>query len=86
MSDEAVNRFLRMDFESTAFAQTAGSPDIPYSWRFDMPLRYYTRTEGDVGGNTTVVLMGRQFYDDAGLGFAFESTLVNTLAATGFES
>lgn len=86
MSDVAVNRMMRMVFESTEFAQTAGSPDIPYSWQFDMPARYYTRTEGEIGGNTTVVLTAHAYYESATLAFPFESTLVNTLAASGFES
>lgn len=85
MSDDAVNRFVRLSFESTAFAQTAGSPDVPYSWQIDIPLRYYTRAEGNEGGNTTVVLTGHAFLD-ADLDFAIESTLVNTLTLGGFES
>lgn len=86
MSDTAVDRFLRLYFESTAFAQTAGSPDIPYSWTVDMPMRYYTRAEGDIGGNTTVVLTGHAFLETVTLDQVFESTLVNTLALTGFQS
>lgn len=86
MSDIAVDRFIRLYFESTAFAQTAGSPDIPYSWTVDMPARYYTRVEGDIGGNTTVVLTARAFLETVTLDQVFESTLVNTLALTGFQS
>jgi hypothetical protein len=85
MSDEAVNRYVRLAFESLAMAQTAGTPDIPYSWMVDIPLRYYTRTDGEQGGNTTVALMGHAFYD-ATLTFPIESTLVNTLADAGFSS
>lgn len=86
MSDDAVDRFVRLEFISTAFAQTAGSPDVPYSWRIDLPMRYYTRAEGEQGGNTTVVLTGHAFFDDDTLNFAIESTLVNTLALTSFAS
>jgi hypothetical protein len=85
MSDTAVNRFVRLSAESTAMAQTAGTPDVPYSWVMDMPLRYYTREEGEIGGNTTIVLTGRT-YLDSDLDHAFETTVVNTLAATGIES
>ena len=85
MSDTAVNRFVRLSAESTAVAET-GTPDIPYSWVIDMPLRYYTREEGEIGGNTTVVLTGRTFYEAATLENAIETTVVNTLAATGIES
>jgi hypothetical protein len=85
MSDTAVNRHVRLEFISTEFAQTAGSPDIPYSWIVDLPLRYYTRAEGERGGNTVVVLTGHTYYDSTHT-FAFESTLVNTLTSAGFES
>lgn len=82
-SSTAVNRFVQVEFTSQAFAQTAGSPDIPYSWLLQMPLRYYTREEGAVGGNSTVSLIGRAFYH-ADFGHAFRSELVNTLASAGF--
>jgi hypothetical protein len=59
MSDEAVNRYVQLTFTSTSFAEGA----TPYSWVVTMPMRYYTRTEGEVGGNTTVVLTGKAFYD-----------------------
>ena len=85
MSDDAVNRYVRLSFESTAFAQTAGSPDVPYSWVIDMPMRYYTRTDGEIGGNTTVELLGRAFYDST-LTNPFESTIVNTLTEAEFSS
>jgi hypothetical protein len=81
-SETAIERFVQIEFESTAFAQTAGSPDIPYSWQIRMPLRYYTREDGAVGNNTTITLMGRAFYD-ADLGYPFRSDLVNTLATAG---
>lgn len=85
ISDDPVDRYVRLAFESTAFAQTAGSPDIPYSWLTDLPLRYYTRAEGDVGQNSAIVLTGHAFYDET-LASAFESTVVNTLTAAEFES
>lgn len=78
-SETAIDRFVEIAFESSAFAQTAGSPDIPYSWQIRMPLRYYTRNDGAIGGNSTVTLVGRAFYH-ATLGYAFQSVLVNTLA------
>ena len=76
MSDVAVNRYGRMLFESTQLA----SAGIPYSWDFSLPMRYYTRTEGEIGGNTTVVLTGHAFYDPS-FGGAFSSTLINTLSS-----
>ena len=84
-SDTAVDRYVRLSFESTAAAQT-GTPDIPYSFQIDLPLRYYTREEGDINGNTTVILTGRNFYEADTLTNAGEWTVVNTLAATGIES
>jgi hypothetical protein len=86
MSDTAVDRYFRLYFESTAFAQTDGSPDVPYSWTVDIPMRYYTRAEGDIGGNTTVVLTAHAFFEAVTLDSVFESTLVNTLALTSFAS
>jgi hypothetical protein len=77
-SETAVNRFLEVVFESSAVAET-GSPDTPYSWSLRMPLRYYTRSDGELGQNTTVTLMGRAFYN-SDIGYAFRSSVVNTLA------
>ena len=77
-SETTIERFVELEFTSTAVAET-GSPDVPYSWTLRMPLRYYTRADGNIGGNTTVTLMGRAFYD-SDLTYAFSSTVVNTLA------
>jgi hypothetical protein len=78
-SETAVNRFVEIEFTSGEFAQTAGSPDIPYSWRIRMPMRYYTREDGAIGGNSTITLVGRAFYHST-LGYALNSVIVNTLA------
>lgn len=77
MSDEAVNRFIRLTFTSTVMASTG--PNVPYSWTFTMPARYYTRVEGDIGGNTTVILTARAFFDPDDLDGIFPTTVVNTL-------
>ena len=82
LSDTAVDRFIRISAESTAVAE-AGSPDVPYSMELDMPLRYYTRSDGNIGGNTTVTLMGRAWYDAEDLEQVFSGTVVNTLASAG---
>jgi hypothetical protein len=82
MSDTAVNRFIRLIFTSTAEAQGG----TPYSWTVTMPMRYYTREEGEIGQNSVVVLTARAFYDaTAGV---LDSILVNTLteAALGLGS
>jgi hypothetical protein len=82
MSDVAVDRYVRMIFTSTAEAQGG----TPYSWQFTMPMRYYTRTEGEIGGNTTVVLTGHAFYDPVDFTGVFDSVIVNTLTELGLGS
>lgn len=81
MSDDAVTRFIELKAISKVLAQTSGS--IPYSWDTVAPMRYYTRTEAESGGNTTIVLTGHVFYDPtAGSGDPsgfFTSTVVCTL-------
>jgi hypothetical protein len=77
MSDNAVTRMVRLTFTSTAMAEGA----TPYSWTVTMPMRYYTREEGDIGGNTTVVLTGHAFYDPEDLEGVFTSVIVNTLTS-----
>jgi hypothetical protein len=76
MSDDAVNRYVELKFTSTVMADGA----TPYSWDVVMPMRYYTRTEGAIGGNTTVVLTGHAFYDPDDLDGVFTSTVVTTLS------
>lgn len=78
MSDTAVSRYIRIAGDSTAVAEE-GTPDIPYSVLFEAPMRYYTREEGDIGGNTTVVLTARAFYDPTDFEGAFRAEVVNTL-------
>jgi hypothetical protein len=75
-SDDAVNRYVRLVFTSTTEAQSG----IDYSWQMTMPMRYYTREEGESSGNTTVVLNGHAFYDPDDFDGVFESVLVNTLS------
>jgi len=74
-SNQSVPRFLTVSFESLVEADTA----VPYSWLFSMPLRYYTRTEGNIGGNSTVQLTGHAFFEPTVLAYPFYSELVNTL-------
>jgi hypothetical protein len=79
MSDIAVNRYVRMTFTSTVLAQT---PATFHSWTFTMPMRYYTREEGEIGGNTTVVLTGHAFFDPDDFDGVFDTIVVNTLTDT----
>lgn len=77
MSDDAVDRYIRFMFESP----TEASAGVPHSWDLRMPMRYYTRAEGESGGNSTVVLTGHAFYDEDQFGGVFTSEVVNTLAS-----
>lgn len=80
-SETAVNRFLRLAFISPEEAQVG----TPYSWTINMPMRYYTRAWDAEGGNTVISLTGHQFLD-GDLDYAFRTTVVNTLALSGFET
>jgi len=75
-ANASVPRFLSVVFESLVMADIA----VPYSWLFSMPLRYYTRTEGSIGGNSTVQLTAHAFFEPDTLDYVFYSELVNTLA------
>ena len=82
MSDDAVTRYVGLRFTSRRMAEGT----TPYSWDVVMPMRYYTRTEGEVGGNTAVVLTAHAFYDPTVgsgdlVGGAFASTAVTTLTS-----
>lgn len=74
-SDESVTRYVQLKFISTVEIETA----VPYTWTVTMPLRYYTRTEGEIGGNTIIVLTGHAFYDPDVFEGVFESDIDNTL-------
>jgi hypothetical protein len=76
MSDEAVNRYVMLQFVSTVVAQT---PSTFYGLDIIMPLRYYTRTEGESGQNSTIVLTGHAFYDPDDLEGVLTAEVVTTL-------
>jgi hypothetical protein len=76
-SDSAVNRYVRLAFVSPEIITGV----TPYSWAIDMPMRYYTREHGESGGNSTIVLTGRAFYDPDDFDGFFSSVLVNSLTA-----
>jgi hypothetical protein len=76
LSDQAVNRYVQIAGESTVDAQVG----TPYSWTLALPMRYYTRAETEIGGNTTITLTGHAFYDPDEFGGVFRTTVVNTLA------
>ncbi len=74
-SDDAVDRYARLAFTGLTFV--GGS--TPYSWVMEMPLRYYTRDDGESGGNTTVTLTGHAFYDPDDFDGFFSSVLTTSL-------
>jgi hypothetical protein len=84
MSDESVIRYIR--FKATATVMASTGPDVPYSWEVTMPMRYYTREEGNEGGNTTVILNAHAFFDPDDLDGVLVSTIIGTLteAELGF--
>jgi hypothetical protein len=77
MSETAVTRYVRLVFTSKVLIETG--PDVPYSWVVTMPMRYYTRVEGEIGGNTVIVLTAKAFYDPDDLEAVYQSEIVNTL-------
>jgi hypothetical protein len=72
MSDDSVTRYIRLAFTSTQFV--TGS--TPYSWQVTMPMRYYTRTDGESGGNTNITLEAHAFFDPDDADDFIESILV----------
>lgn len=79
MSDDAVNRYIELKATSKVLAST--TPDVPYSMDLIFPARYFTREETEEGGNTTVTLTARAFYDPDDLEGVFTAEVVNTLVA-----
>lgn len=78
-SDDAQDRYLQIAFEATRMADPDSSPPVPYSWVFSMPMRYYTREDGEIGGNETLTLQGRAFLEPNTLEYAFSTEVVCTL-------
>jgi hypothetical protein len=76
MSDAAVLRYVQLIFVSTEVAQT---PSTFYGWTVTLPLTYRTREEGEIGGNTVVILNGTAHFDPDDLDAVFQSVLVCTL-------
>ena len=81
-SDDAVDRYVRLDFISTDIISGA----TPYSWRVDMPMRYYTREHGDSAGNAVLVFNGHAWYDPGTFDGFFKSTIKNSFHASDLGS
>jgi len=75
-ADASENRYLSLVAESPLLIPGSATP---YSWGFSMPVRYYTMTHGNIGGNTTTILHGNAFVDEVVP--VFSSDLVNALSA-----
>lgn len=75
MSDQSVDRYIRLFFESTVDAATS----TPFSFDLSSPTRYYTRTEDAEGGNSVVVLTGHAWYDAVDFAGFLQAIAVTTL-------
>jgi hypothetical protein len=83
MSTQSVDRYAGITAETDP-AKVAADTGVPYLWDTSLPMRYYTRTEGDMGGNATVVLLGHGFADLNHTIGPVTSEVVNTLADADF--
>lgn len=70
-------RYIRLN--STSSTIITGS--TPYSYVREGAFRLYSATDGEIAGNSTVVLTYHAFYDGSGLGYAYKATAVNTRAS-----
>jgi len=75
-SDDAVARVIRLASTSTRNAGTA----TPYSSRITMPAWYYTREDGEQGGNSTVTLTANAYFEPDDFDGFFEWVAVTTLS------
>jgi hypothetical protein len=78
MSSTPVDRYAGITAETDP-AKVFADTGVPYLWDAGLPMRYYTRTEGDMGGNATVVLTGHGFSDLTRAIGPFQSEVVCTL-------
>jgi hypothetical protein len=70
------NRFI--EIKTTSSEIITGS--TPFSQSIRVPVRLVSRSDGEIGGNSTVTLTYRGFYS-SDLGYALRVSVVNTLAA-----
>jgi hypothetical protein len=73
--DPTPNRYFEVLTTSPTLAEAA----IPYSYSRRMPGRLFSRAEGEMGGNATIILTYRAFYD-ATTTYAYKAVVVNTQA------
>lgn len=72
--DPVPSRYIEV--RTTSNAIITGS--TPYSWSRRMPARLVSRADGEIGGNTTMTLTYRAFYDTTLL-YACKDVVVNSL-------
>ena len=70
------NRFI--EIKTTSPEIITGS--TPYSQSIRVPARLISRSDGEIGGNTTITLTYRGFYS-SDLGYALRVAVVNTLSS-----
>ena len=76
LNADPTTRYLSVVTQSTQLAESGN----PYSWTQNFAGTWRTRSDGEQGGNSTVTLelVGRY---DAGLTYAYQAVVVNTLAS-----
>jgi hypothetical protein len=78
-SEDAVARVIQLKFESLVDIPGGSTP---YSSKFTMPAWYYTRDDGEVGGNSVLTLTANAYFEpDTFEGF-FENVTVCKLTDT----
>lgn len=70
------DRFI--EIKTTSSEIITGS--TPFSQSIRVPARLISRSDGELGGNTTITLTYRGFYSSS-LGYAIRAVVVNTLSA-----
>jgi hypothetical protein len=75
MSDQSVDRYMRLLWTSTVEAQGGTFHSLDLS----SPTRYRTRTEDAEGGNSVVVLTAQAWYDADDFDGFLNAVIVNTL-------
>ncbi len=77
LDDQPVpNRFIEL--KTTSSEIITGS--TPYSQSIRVPVRLISRSDGEIGGNTTITLTYRGFYS-SDVGYALRAVVVNTLSS-----
>ncbi len=76
LTSDPVTRYLSVVVESPFLIPTTATP---FTTTFNLAGEWFTRTDGEVGGNSTIVLelVGRY---DSGLGYPIRAVTVNDLA------